>query len=82
MKTNKNWYKDNKNLATKVIFNQFWFGIWIFALIIGTRHVEIVGDWKGYFLAIISVVMLLFQQSWEWEMIDYFKNKSKELSKK
>ncbi len=76
-KTKKIWCENKKDLATKEMFNTFWFGLWMFSLIIGVRHIEIVGDWKGYLIAFFSVGMLMIQQIWQWQMINYLRGKKK-----
>lgn len=69
------WYENNKDLATKEIFNIFWFGIWMFSLIISSKHIAYFGTWEGYFLAFFSAGMLALQQMWQWKMIKHLRKK-------
>jgi len=65
------WYDNEKDLANKGWFNDLWWGFFMFFLIIGVRHIEIFGNWKGYFTAIASVIMLGCQYIWQVQKIHY-----------
>ncbi len=77
MKTKKKWYDNEKDLATKQFFNQIWFAVFIFSLIIGMKHIAYFNTWEGYVLAFWAAMMLLLQQIWQWEMINIYKKRQK-----
>ncbi len=64
------WYDNEKDLATKPIFNIAWFGVWCFSLIIGAKGVAYQLGWESYILGIFSFLMLALQIHWFTEILE------------
>lgn len=81
---NKKWYDNEKDLATKPIFNIVWFGLWCFGMIIGSKEIAYQLGWESYVLAIFSFLMLALQNNCLIEILKLHNERrtSKQRSKK
>ncbi len=64
------WYDNEKDLATKPIFNIAWFGVWCFSLIIGTKGIAYQLGWESYVIGTFSFLMLALQIHWLTEVLE------------
>jgi len=76
---NKKWYNNEKDLATKPLFNYIWFVIFISCLTIGIKATTNQIDWKSLFIVVFSFTMLFIQHCWLMEILELHNKKHKEV---
>ena len=48
--------------------NYFWMLFAIVSIVVGTRHWEVIGEYRGIFIVVVGALMLHFQINFLWDL--------------